>query len=100
MTRWAAKVDRNHAAIREVVRRSGRRWRDTFRFGGGFPDGLVLTKNRRILLVEVKYPGEQLTAAEREFHDQFPVEIWTSPEEALDSLDEFENDKVTLLFNK
>ena len=85
MTRWARRVDRNHAAIREGLRKLGYTVWDTSRLGGGFPDLLVWDK-RRLILVEVKMPGERLTVDELAFHKLFPVAIVHTVEEDLDAL--------------
>ena len=85
MTRWARRVDRNHGEIREGLRKMGYTVWDTSRLGGGFPDLLVWDK-RRLILVEVKMPGEKLTVDEETFHKLFPVAIVHTVEEALDAL--------------
>lgn len=51
--RRAAKVDANHAAVREAFRRHGCTVLDTFTLGNGAPD-MVVARNRRTWMVEVK----------------------------------------------
>lgn len=69
--RRAAKVDANHAALREQVRAvPGFQWHDTYMVGGGFPDAVV--SGRHVdgywlaVFVEVKQDGKEdaLTPAE------------------------------------
>ena len=95
MSEYAKRVDGNHAAIREAVRAAGYQWVDTFRAGHGFPDALVISKSHVIALLEVKQPGETLTAAECKFWDTFtgPIAIVRSEQEALDVL--YDLDKLT-----
>jgi len=85
VTRWARRVDRNHGAIRDGLRRLGYRVFDCSRLGGGFPDLLVWDK-RKLVLLEVKMPGEQLTQDEEVFHSLFPVAIVHTVDEALEAL--------------
>lgn len=85
MTRYARRVDRNHAAVRDGLRRLGYRVFDCSRLGGGFPDLLVLACGRLVLL-EVKMPGEGLTRDEEVFHSLFPVSIVRNVDEALEAL--------------
>lgn len=51
--RRAAKVDANHADIREALRKAGWHVEDTFKLGNGFPD-LVAIKHGRVEFIEVK----------------------------------------------
>ena len=85
MTRYAARVDDNHAIIRECIRRAGYQAYDTFRLGQGFPDLLVVSKSGIIGLLEVKSENGNLNANEREFWSAFrgPKMIVRSPEDAL-----------------
>ncbi len=66
--RRAAKVDLNQQEIVRVLRAAGFTVRHTHTIGQGFPD-LVVGRLETNLLVEVKRPGEKLTADEREFFD-------------------------------
>lgn len=60
------KVDLNQAEIVRGLRALGYTVRHTHTIGQGFPD-LVIGKHGHNLLVEVKQPGEKLTADEIEF---------------------------------
>lgn len=56
--------------------------------GKGFPD-LIVGKNKKTWLVEVKYKDGVLTPDQRKFHDFWmgaPVVVIRSVEEALSSL--------------
>lgn len=86
MSRFARKVDDNHAAIRDGLRACGVRVHDTSRLGGGFPD-LLCRYFGRIVLLEVKDPRQvpskrRLTAAEAEFHAEW--KDWVATVETLD----------------
>lgn len=70
-SRWARKTDRNHAEIRAALRAAGWHVTDLFRVGQGVPD-LLAAKPRCAVLVEVKMPGEPLTADESKFHADYP----------------------------
>lgn len=82
MTR-ARRVDRNHGEIRDGLRWAGFDTFDCSRFGDGFPDLLVRGPDERLVLMEVKMPGEKLTVAERVFGLRFAVHVVHSIEEAL-----------------
>lgn len=82
MSRRARKVDRNHAEIRQGLRECGFPVWDTSRVGDGFPDLLVYAHGR-LLLLEVKMPGEQLTPMEQGFWEVFPVVIVHDIDEAV-----------------
>jgi hypothetical protein len=87
--RRAAKVDFNHAQIRDGLRQlPGCTVKDTSNIGGGFPD-LVVGLNGRTLLLEVKDGAKvpsarKLTAAQKNF-----VTNWTgSPIWVVESLEQ------------
>jgi hypothetical protein len=92
--RRAAKVDFNHAQIRDGLRQlPGCTVKDTSNIGGGFPD-LVVGYKGHTLLVEVK-DGEKcpsarkLTAAQNNFVDNWtgsPIWVVESLAQALDVL--------------
>lgn len=73
MRRVAAKVDANHAEIRDGLRQLGFSVADTARLGNGFPD-LVVGNGVINLLVEVKMPRKNLTPDEKAF-----LETWKGP---------------------
>ena len=63
---YAKKVDSNHAAIREYIRdRLHYYWIDTFRFGCGFPDAVVIAKNGIPVMFEIKTHGGRMEPLER-----------------------------------
>jgi hypothetical protein len=92
--RRAAKVDANHAAIRDAMRQfPGVTVRDTSHVGDGFPDLIVGFRNRT-LLVEIKdgakvKSARKLTDHQRRFHEQWtgsPIWIVESVSQAMDLL--------------
>lgn len=84
MTRYARRVDRNHAAIRDGLRQVGYKVFDCSRLGGGFPD-LLAWDGKRLTLLEVKMPGEYLTIDEELFHKVFPVAVVRNVDEAIEA---------------
>lgn len=64
------KVDLNQKEIVRGLRALGYTVRHTHQAGKGFPD-LAIGKFSRTLLVEVKRPGEKLTADEIEFFEMW-----------------------------
>lgn len=87
----AAKRDGNHGDIVRALRAVGCSVADTAALGAGFPDMVVGTR-RRTLLMEVKDgslpPSAQaLTPAQKKFHAQWRGEIVvvSSVKEALDA---------------
>jgi hypothetical protein len=78
--RRAARVDANHAEIRETYRRLGCSVADTFTLGKGFPD-LVVAKFGITDLVEVKdgskpASARKLTDDEIKFHNAWFAKVW------------------------
>lgn len=79
--RRAAKVDNNHAEIRDGLRQLGFSVADTSRLGAGFPDlvcaGLRWSNSQvecsivETLLIEVKQPKKKLTPDEQEFFNNW-----------------------------
>lgn len=66
--RRAAKVDTNHATIREAFRRMGFSVADTAKLGDGFGD-LVISRDQVTALVEVKRDRKaKLTEDQIKFH--------------------------------
>jgi hypothetical protein len=89
-SRYAARVDDNHAEIRETFRVLGYSVYDTATAGRGFPD-LIIGKDGVNYLAEVKDgdkpPSQQkLTKAQKEFHGswQGQVTIIRSIQDAID----------------
>lgn len=68
MTEYAKRIDENHPLIREYIRdRRGYTWIDTFRYGGGFPDAMVIARNGLLIMFEIKTSGEDMNVKERDF---------------------------------
>lgn len=80
--------DNNHNEIRNDLTKAGYWNYDTADLGKGFPDVLALRKDRSVVLLEIKSPGEHLTPAETKFHLWYPGEIAIvySTEDALKAL--------------
>ena len=72
----AAKVDANHAEIRDGLGALGVYVIDTHRLGDGFPDLVAWTLEVGWQLLEVKTARGRLTKAERELQEQCPGPIW------------------------
>ena len=76
--RRAAKVDQNHAAIRDLFRAHGVAWRDTAAIGHGLPDALVCW-GTKLALLEIKSGAKadkrkgKTADAQRLFATTFPV---------------------------
>lgn len=81
--RYAAKTDKNHAEIRDGLRKLGFSVIDTFQLGGGVPDMVVIGPQRTNLFQswvtnyeemtwwEVKDEGGELTEKEKVFFDKY-----------------------------
>lgn len=67
---YAKKVDLNQQQIVAELRALGYSVRHTHTIGHGFPD-IAIGRKGVTVLVEIKRPGEKLTADEKEF-----FEIW------------------------
>jgi hypothetical protein len=90
--RRRAKVDANHAAIRDALRQIGWWVRDTSAFGEGWCD-LFAAKAGRAVMVEIKNgklkpSAQKLTPAQVKFHADaqragIEVRVITSIEEAV-----------------
>lgn len=90
---WSAKVDQNHAAIRQCFREAGWQWADLHRVKG-LCDGMVLSPWQTVHLVEVKRlegkrkpkastNAKQATKdAQKKFAETWPVVVLTTVEEA------------------
>jgi len=72
VTRHAARVDNNHAEIRDAIRATGRYCFDCSAFGNGFPDLLCVNDYGQVVLLEVKTLRGKLTPAEIAFRDSYP----------------------------
>jgi hypothetical protein len=90
--RRRAKVDRNHAEVRDALRQIGWWVKDASKWGEGWPD-LMIAKPGRYMFVEVKDgtrpPSERkLTPAQVRVHAELqaagvPVVVVTSVEQAI-----------------
>jgi len=92
---YARKADGNHGELREAARREGYYWFDLFRLPGAL-DALVVSKSGVLIWVEVKMPGEKMTAAEQAIFDEaaersFPVVIWETVDQMLHELAAWDN---------
>jgi hypothetical protein len=90
MSRFARRVDANHAQVVATLRAAGAWVWDTSRLGGGYPDLHVYHPRVGALLLEVKDgrrpPSERrLTPAEERFARAYPgrLVVVCSPEDAL-----------------
>lgn len=83
------KLDANTPAIINALHDLGWQWVDTHQLGDGFGDGIAVYREDdgtwQKILVEIKMPGEKLTAAERKFHERFLglVKIWRCAEDVI-----------------
>lgn len=69
MSKYAKRVDSNHAEIRDYFREFGAKVKDTSFFGHGFPDLLVRWAGKTYY-VEIKQSNKsKLTKPEKEFRE-------------------------------
>lgn len=91
-----SKVDKNHLAIVQALRRCGWYVISLAPLGGGVPDILVVSKSdhSRVLLMEIKSPGGKLTDQEKLFFAAYPgrATIVYSPEGAVENMSMFEKE--------
>jgi hypothetical protein len=83
--RRAAKVDLNHREIVEALRKLPCEVLSLAPVGSGCPDILALFRGRLVLL-EVKQPGEKQNAAQLAFASRWPVSVVRSGAEAVDAV--------------
>lgn len=80
MPRYAARVDRNHAAIVSALRACGASVVSLAREGEGCPDILV-GHQRQSVLMEIKSAGGKLNDTQQEWHSRWRggplVTVWT-----------------------
>ena len=90
--RYAAKVDANHADIRDGLRQCGFEVLDLSRAGEGVPDLLVRSRDGHPAFLEIKSNGGRLTPAETRFAAMTPglYLVVYSLEEALERLNEMD----------
>ena len=76
--------DANHAAIAQVFRQFGWQWKDTYRVGEGFPDGVALSPDHYVYLIEIKTPKGPIEDSQVKFlADGWPVRYLRSEAEAI-----------------
>lgn len=88
--RRAARIDANHVDVVKALRAVGCRVLSLAAVGKGVADLLILDRNGRLRLLEVKDgakppSGRRLTDAQERFHRAWPVEVVTSPREAVEA---------------
>jgi hypothetical protein len=95
----ARRVDGNQNDIVYALRMAGYHTYLTFRVGCGFPDLLVVSKSNIPVLLELKMPGEKLTADEKVFHSEYtaPLCIVRSAEEALDVMADYDQRMIEII---
>lgn len=73
--RTRAKVDGNHAEVVKALREAHVAVKSLAPMGKGYPDLLCAVRSYTCL-VEVKAPGEDLNAAQVEFIQTWPGDVW------------------------
>lgn len=89
MNRYRRKVDGNQAEVVAALRRAGWAVCDLHVVGRGLPD-LLVARHGVNMLVEVKKPGELLSAREKKFFSAWPGAkvIAYGAQDAIDKLSE------------
>jgi hypothetical protein len=91
-----SKVDANQPAIVAALRKAGYFITILAPLGGGIPDLHVVSKtdSSRVMLIEVKMPGEHLNDKERIWHAAYPgrATIAHSPEQAVELMQQFDSE--------
>ena len=90
MSKYAKRVDANHAQVKSALIAAGAKVHDLSAIGGGVPD-LLIGINGRLALFEVKdgakvKSAQELTDAQKKFHAMwagFPICTVDGPEAAL-----------------
>jgi len=92
--RYSARVDANHADIRDAARRTGYVWVDTYRQGDGAPDAFCLSRSGRWVALEIKSPGGKLTEKElalwAQFGDDTPAAVVYSVDQFLEIMHRYD----------
>lgn len=70
MSRYACRVDLNHAELVREMREAGLHVIDLSRVGNGVPD-LLVSNADEMWLVEVKSPKGKMHARQREWHENW-----------------------------
>lgn len=100
--RWRAKYgnpDRNQGDLVKLARRLGCKVRITTRTKSDEPD-LLCAFQGRTFVVEVKKPGEELTAGQEAFRDTWPGEyhVWRTGDDVIATL--HKPPKLPLMFGR
>jgi len=101
VSKFARRVDANHAQVKSALIAAGAKVHDLSSTGGGVPD-LLIGINGRLALFEVKdgakvKSAQKLTKAQEEFHAMwagFPICTVDGPEAALRHLKVLQSDKT------
>lgn len=81
------KRDKNHAEIVSALEAFGARIFDTSGVGSGCPDILVLKPNKRdVVLMEIKTAKGSLKPGQVEAHQEWPVKVVRTVEEAIEAI--------------
>jgi hypothetical protein len=95
-----SKVDANQPAIVAALRKAGYFITILAPLGGGIPDLHVVSKtdSSRVMLIEVKMPGEHLNTNEKIWHAAYPgrATIARSGAEAVELMNSFETERWKL----
>ena len=85
------KIDGNQTEIIEALRAAGFYVFDCSRMGRGFPD-LLVNSYARVVLMEIKTQEGRLTPAEQKFHAEYKGELYIvrSVEDALIAMGKWE----------
>jgi len=91
---YAKKPDLSHGTIKAALRWAGYYVVDTSHTGNGFPDLLVCGRqhDNRVMLMEIKTPGEGLNENEIIFHGNYPgpICIVYDEQDAIDRMQAFD----------
>ena len=93
----ARRVDNNHSEIMTALRDAGYYVIDISRMGSGIPDILVVSKERRVILMEIKSPGGRLTWEEAVFAEAYPgaYQVVRSAEDAIRAVEILDHVEAT-----
>jgi len=87
MRHFQRKTDVNHRQITAFLRGQNCHVIDLSAVGGGVPDLLILTPDRRLILMEIKNPdGGRLTPKQRELMEVWPVAVVRNPNDCLTAI--------------
>jgi hypothetical protein len=87
MRHYQRKTDKNHCQITAFLRGQNCHVIDLSSVGSGVPDLLVLTPDRRLILMEIKNPdGGRLTPKQRELMEVWPVAVVRNPNDCLTAI--------------